>query len=138
MELFQIKNLSILSIAYYILSMITSISIIIMSIKLYTKTSNYNDIEILKKGNAALAWISGGMLLGLIMSISIININGGSFLDILIKDLLATTVQIIFYLIFPKLSTKYQEEVRENNNIAVGMLIGCIYLSFGIINGASF
>lgn len=109
-----------------------------MSIKLYTKTSNYNDIEILKKGNAALAWISGGMLLGLIMSISIININGGSFLDILIKDLLATTVQIIFYLIFPKLSTKYQEEVRENNNIAVGMLIGCIYLSFGIINGASF
>lgn len=134
----NLQGFSLATFAYYGLNLIIIGLIFFSSVRIYLKFSNYNELEILKKGNASLGWVLGGMTLGLAVAISLANMSHGDTIESIIKFIIVSTIQIIFYLFFPKFSNSLQEEVRENNNSAIGILLGLMYVSFGLINGASF
>ncbi len=138
MELFQLGSINYISILSYIINFAISITVFVLFIKAYLRLSKYNEISILKRGNAALSWALSGIGIGFAINIAIISFTSKGFLDMLIKIVISCFVQLLIYLKIPNLSSYMQEEIRENNNIAIGIASGGIFVVIGIINGASF
>ncbi len=138
MELFQLNSINYISILSYIINFSISITVFILFIKAYLRLSKYNEISILKRGNSALSWALSGIAIGFAINIAIISFTSKGFLELLIKIIISCFIQLLIYLKIPNLSSYMQEEIRENNNIAIGIATGAIFVVIGIINGSSF
>ncbi len=128
-HLFNIKN--------YVFHFIIGLILFVGFLKTYIYFTPYDELELIKKGNTAVAWVLGGTILGYSINLAFAILYSYSPLQLFLYGIFSGLLQLISYKIAEKMLSKLHSEIRDNNNIAAGMLFGAFAVCLGILNGAS-
>jgi putative membrane protein len=114
-----------------------SLGLLFSFVKTYLYITPYNEVELIKKGNIGLALILSGILLGYTISLAFSLFYSETIIGFIFYGLLSAIFQLSIQLVLQKNFELIQDEVRQNNNIAIGLLLGVLALCVGIITGIS-
>ncbi|KNE26141.1 DUF350 domain-containing protein [Achromobacter spanius] len=101
----------------------------------YTAVTRYKEFDLIREGNIAAVLSYGGALVGFSFTLCSSIAVHASFVMFLVWGLAAMLVQIVVYVVVNK-AIQGMNEAIEQNNIAMGGLIGSISLAAGIVNAA--
>jgi len=101
----------------------------------YTAVTRYKEFDLIREGNIAAVLSYGGALVGFSFTLCSSIAVHASFVMFLVWGLAAMLVQIVVYVVVNK-AVQGMNEAIEQNNIAMGGLIGSISLAAGIVNAA--
>ena len=113
----------------------TAVVLMGLFLLIYTKITPYDEFALIKQGLLAPAISLSGSLLGFVMALASVIKNSISLVDMAIWGILALLVQLLAYG-FTRLCFRDLVDGITNNNLAKGLLLGMISLSFGILNAA--
>ncbi len=121
----------------YLFYFIVGVSLFVAFMKTYIYFTPYNEIELIKKGNTAVAWVLGGTIIGYSINLAFAILYSYSPIQFFLYGIFSGILQLISYKIAEKALSSLHAEIRDNNNIAAGMLFGAFSICLGILNGAS-
>ena len=101
----------------------------------YTAVTRYKEFDLIREGNIAAVLSYGGALVGFSLTLCSSIAVHASFVMVLVWGVAAMLVQIVVYVVVNKAIDGMNEAI-EQNNIAMGGLIGSISLAAGIVNAA--
>lgn len=101
----------------------------------YTRTTQYNELELIRQGNTAAAYSLIGSALGFSLPLYAAIAHAASGQAFVFWALMALVAQIGTYY-FLKLALKDVDAQIESNNAAYGILEGGISVVVGVINAA--
>lgn len=101
----------------------------------YTAVTRYKEFDLIREGNIAAVLSYGGALVGFSLTLCSSIAVHASFVMFLVWGVAAMLVQIVVYVVVNKAIDGMNEAI-EQNNIAMGGLIGSISLAAGIVNAA--
>ena len=101
----------------------------------YTRTTRYNEMELIRHGNTAAAWSLIGSAVGFSLPLYAAIVHTTSYQAFVFWSLMALVTQISTYY-FLKTLLKDVDAQIEANNTAYGILEGGISLVVGVINAA--
>jgi putative membrane protein len=102
----------------------------------YTAVTRYKEFELIREGNIAAALSYGGALVGFSFTLCSSIAIHASYAMFLLWGLVAMLVQLVVYVGVSQ-TVRGMNEAIEENNIAMGGLIGSISIAAGIVNAAS-
>lgn len=111
----------------------SGVAMLIVFAMLYIKITPYDELKLIREGNVAAALSLAGALIGfsLALASSAWHLNRLEFF--LIWGALAGVVQIGVYAFLVKCIKGMPTQIAANN-VAVGILAGCISVAVGVIN----
>ena len=119
----------------YLAHLGSALALIVIFMTIYIKATPYNELELIRAGNTAAICSLGGAVIGFCLTLHSSLIHNDSIDKFLVWSLMAMVVQVVtFFLVFGCFKNVKQE--IEDNNIAMGALIGVVSLSVGIVNAA--
>ncbi len=133
----QLVTMNLEKISHYVVYFILSLILFASFFKAYVAFTPYDEVALIKKGNVAVAWVLCGTLLGYAVNLGFAMFYSYGVLQFVIFGIVSAIMQLLTYYVLQKVFHSLQEEIRANNNIAVGILFGAIALCVGVINGAS-
>ncbi|CAB3900934.1 hypothetical protein LMG26858_04231 [Achromobacter anxifer] len=101
----------------------------------YTTVTRYKEFELIREGNIAAVLSYGGALVGFSFTLCSSIAVHASFTMFLVWGLAAMVVQLVVYMGVSQAIRGLNEAIEENN-IAMGGLIGSISIAAGIVNAA--
>ncbi|CAB3700996.1 hypothetical protein LMG1873_02651 [Achromobacter piechaudii] len=101
----------------------------------YTAVTRYKEFDLIREGNIAAVLSYGGALVGFSLTLCSSIAVHASFVMFLVWGVAAMLVQIVVYVVVNKAIDGMNDAI-EQNNIAMGGLIGSISLAAGIVNAA--
>ena len=101
----------------------------------YTAVTRYKEFELIREGNIAAVLSYGGALVGFSFTLCSSIAIHASYAMFLLWGLAAMVVQIVVYVGVSQ-AVRGMNEAIEENNIAMGGLIGSISIAAGIVNAA--
>ena len=101
----------------------------------YTTVTRYKEFELIREGNIAAMLSYGGALVGFSFTLCSSIAVHASFTMFLVWGLAAMLVQLVVYMGVSQ-AVRGMNEAIEENNIAMGGLIGSISIAAGIVNAA--
>ncbi|MDF8359408.1 DUF350 domain-containing protein [Achromobacter anxifer] len=101
----------------------------------YTTVTRYKEFELIREGNIAAVLSYGGALVGFSFTLCSSIAVHASFTMFLVWGLAAMVVQLVVYMGVSQ-AIRGMNEAIEENNIAMGGLIGSISIAAGIVNAA--
>lgn len=119
----------------YILYLLASLAMIGVFSFIYTKTTPYNELALIREGNGAAAFSFLGALIGFSLTLASSIMHNDNLVAFAGWAGAAMAVQLLVYMGLSRLVPTLHHEV-ESNNVAVGALLGGVSLTFGIINAA--
>ena len=119
----------------YILYLLASLAMIGVFSVVYTKTTPYNELNMIKQGQGAAAFSFLGALIGFSLTLASSIMHNDSLIAFAGWASAAMAVQLLAYGVLSRILPELHQEL-ENNNMAVGALLGGVSLTFGIINAA--
>lgn len=102
---------------------------------IYTRITRYDEFALIREGNIAAVLSYGGALVGFSFTLCSSIAVHASFTMFLVWGLAAMVVQVVVYAVMARAISGMNDAIQENN-IAMGGLIGAISLSAGIVNAA--
>lgn len=133
----QLTDMNIDKILHYFTYFIISVCLFVGFFKAYLKFTPYDEIELIKKGSVAVAWTLSGAILGYVINLGFAMFYSYGVIQFVVFGIASGALQLACHYILQKVFVTLQEEVRTNNNVAVGILFASIAICVGIINGAS-
>ncbi len=121
----------------YVFYFIVGLILFIGFFKTYLFFTTHNEMELIKKGNTAVAWVLAGTLIGYAVNLAFAILYSYSPLQFFLYGIFSGALQLLAYKIAEKLLKNLYSEVSNNNNIAAGMLFGALAVCLGVLNGAS-
>lgn len=122
---------------HYLIYFFSSIFLFAIFFKSYITFTPYNEIGLISKGNTAASWLLGGTLLGFAINLGFAMFYSYNIFQFIFYGFISGIIQLISYSALRIIFKNLHIEIRENNNIAIGMLFGAIAICIGILNGAS-
>lgn len=119
----------------YLIHLLTGFALVGVFILIYLWFTPFDEIKLIRKGCIAPALSFGGTLVGFSVTVASGILHMPSYTSFLIWVIIAMVLQLLAFLIMKTAMPEMKESI-ESNNIAMGMLIGGISLSVGLINGA--
>ncbi|CAB5511875.1 hypothetical protein LMG26857_01164 [Achromobacter anxifer] len=101
----------------------------------YTTVTRYKEFELIREGNIAAVLSYGGALVGFSFTLCSSIAVHASFTMFLVWGLATMVVQLVVYMGVSQAIRGLNEAIEENN-IAMGGLIGSISIAAGIVNAA--
>lgn len=132
-----LTHINVSKILIYFTYFIISIFLFSSFFKTYIYITPHNEIDLIKKGNVAVSLVLSGTLLGYAANLAFAIFYSYGIIQFIIYGIFSAILQIFCYFLLQKFFNNLQEEIRENNNVAVGLLFGSISLCVGVLNGAS-
>lgn len=102
---------------------------------IYTHFTPYREIDLIRQGHTAAALSLGGATTGFSLTVASSALHNSSVAMFALWGLTGLIVQLLAYLVVARLVPDVREAL-ENNNVAVGTLLGSTAIVFGIINAA--
>ncbi|MCB6183180.1 DUF350 domain-containing protein [Leeia sp. TBRC 13508] len=122
-------------ISSYLVFLLSGFGLLLAFMLIYTKTTVINEFQLIKEGNIAAALSLAGAVLGFSLTLASSALHSNGIVPYLLWASVAMVIQLLTYLLvsrcFPTLNTEL-----ANNNAAMGLLVGTISLTTGIINAA--
>lgn len=119
----------------YLMHLFTGFALVGVFVVVYLWVTPFDEIALIRKGCIAPAASFGGTLTGFSVTVASGILHLPTYLGFLVWALVAMILQLLAFLVMKKAMPDMKEAI-ESNNIAMGMLIGGISLSIGLINGA--
>jgi putative membrane protein len=117
----------------YLLHLFTAVALVLAFFVVYTRVTPYDEVLLVRQGNAAAALSLGGSLLGFSATIASSLVHTMDYYQFAGWAFGARVVQLLGYVIATRLLRMAKDQI-EANNCAFGGLLGAISLSIGIIN----
>jgi putative membrane protein len=119
----------------YIIYLLASLAMIGVFSLIYTKVTPYDELKMIREGQSASAFSFLGALIGFSLTLASSIMHNDSLVAFAGWAGAAMAVQLLVYGVLSRLMPELHQEL-ENNNVAVGALLGGVSLTFGIINAA--
>ncbi|MBD9476743.1 DUF350 domain-containing protein [Achromobacter sp. ACM01] len=120
----------------YLIYMASALAMLGVFTVVYTAVTRYKEFELIREGNIAAALSYGGALVGFSFTLCSSIAIHASYAMFLLWGLVAMLVQLVVYVGVSQ-TVRGMNEAIEENNIAMGGLIGSISIAAGIVNAAS-
>ncbi|MBO1017835.1 DUF350 domain-containing protein [Achromobacter sp. SD115] len=120
----------------YLIYMASALAMLGVFTLVYTAVTRYKEFELIREGNIAAVLSYGGALVGFSFTLCSSIAIHASYAMFLLWGLVAMLVQIVVYVGVSQ-AVRGMNEAIEENNIAMGGLIGSISIAAGIVNAAS-
>ncbi|WLW64994.1 DUF350 domain-containing protein [Achromobacter aegrifaciens] len=120
----------------YLIYMASALAMLGVFTLVYTAVTRYREFELIREGNIAAALSYGGALVGFSFTLCSSIAIHASYAMFLLWGLVAMLVQLVVYVGVSQ-TVRGMNEAIEENNIAMGGLIGSISIAAGIVNAAS-
>ncbi|MGS1010372.1 DUF350 domain-containing protein [Achromobacter anxifer] len=120
----------------YLIYMASALAMLGAFTLVYTAVTRYKEFELIREGNIAAVLSYGGALVGFSFTLCSSIAIHASYAMFLLWGLVAMLVQIVVYVGVSQ-AVRGMNEAIEENNIAMGGLIGSISIAAGIVNAAS-
>ncbi|QKH39805.1 DUF350 domain-containing protein [Achromobacter pestifer] len=120
----------------YLIYMASALAMLGAFTLVYTAVTRYKEFELIREGNIAAVLSYGGALVGFSFTLCSSIAIHASYAMFLLWGLVAMLVQIVVYVGVSQ-AVRGMNEAIEENNIAMGGLIGSISVAAGIVNAAS-
>jgi len=101
----------------------------------YTRITPYDELHLIREGGVAAALSFGGALLGFVLTVASSITHNDSLTAVAIWAALALAVQLAAYFLISRLVPELEQALADNNT-AVGILLGGVSLTLGILNAA--
>ncbi|MBS1224962.1 MAG: hypothetical protein H6R24_1640 [Proteobacteria bacterium] len=113
----------------------TAIGLLVLFVAAYIFITPYQEIALIRAGNAAAAAGLGGAILGFVLPLASAIAHSVSLLDMAVWGLVALLIQLLAYgvsrLLLPNLARNIPA-----GHIASGVFVGILSLAIGILNAA--
>ena len=102
----------------------------------YMLVTPYNEMQLIRAGNAAAAWSLGFTLLGFSLPLAAAIIHSVNPWDMMLWAMIALVVQIAVFVVVKLLLPDLTRRIEEGQ-VASGAFLGMVSLSAGVLNAAS-
>lgn len=117
----------------YLLHLATAAALVLAFFVVYTRVTPYNEVMLIRQGNAAAALSLGGSLIGFSATIGSCLLHTTDYYQFAGWAFGAMVAQLLVYAIATRLLRMSRDQI-EANNCAFGGLLGAISLSIGLVN----
>jgi putative membrane protein len=117
----------------YLLHLVTAAALVLAYFVVYTRVTPYDEVQLIRGGNAAASLSLGGSLVGFSATIASCLMHTMDYYQFAAWAFGALVVQVLVYAITTRLLRMAKDQI-EANNCAFGGLLGAISLSIGIVN----
>ncbi len=119
----------------YLIYIVSALVMLGIFTAVYTTVTRYKEFELIRQGNIAAVLSYSGALVGFSFTLCSSIAIHASFVMFLVWGVAAMVVQLVVYAVVSRAIQGLHEAVEENN-IAMGGLIGSISLAAGVVNAA--
>ena len=119
----------------YALHLLSGCALLAVFFAIYTKITPFDEMALIRKGNAAAALSLGGAGIGFCLTVMSSIVHNDTFLMFLIWSVGAMVVQAGVYAFLSRVLPQMNPAI-EANNVAMGGLMGLLSLMVGMINAA--
>jgi putative membrane protein len=119
----------------YLIHMLAGLLLMSVFFVVYTKITPFDEIALIRKGDVAAALSLAGGMIGFCLTLVSSILHNDTLLTFVIWGSAAMAIQALSYLCIARILPQMNESI-ENNNIAMGVLMGTISLVVGMINAA--
>ncbi|AHC49077.1 surface protein [Achromobacter xylosoxidans NBRC 15126 = ATCC 27061] len=119
----------------YLIYIVSALVMLGIFTAVYTTVTRYKEFELIREGNIAAVLSYGGALVGFSFTLCSSIAVHASFVMFLVWGVAAMVVQLVVYAVVSRAIHGLHEAIEENN-IAMGGLIGSISLAAGVVNAA--
>ncbi|CAB3733990.1 Predicted membrane protein [Achromobacter kerstersii] len=119
----------------YLIYIVSALVMLGVFTAVYTAVTRYKEFDLIREGNIAAVLSYGGALVGFSFTLCSSIAVHASFVMFLVWGAAAMVVQIVVYVVIAQ-AIRGMNEAIEQNNIAMGGLIGSISLAAGVVNAA--
>ena len=119
----------------YLIYIVSALVMLGIFTAVYTTVTRYKEFELIRQGNIAAVLSYGGALVGFSFTLCSSIAIHASFVMFLVWGVAAMVVQLVVYAVVARAIRGLNEAIEENN-IAMGGLIGSISLAAGVVNAA--
>ena len=102
----------------------------------YMLVTPYNELQLIRAGNAAAAWSLGFTLLGFSLPLASAIIHSVNPWDMMLWAMIALVVQIVVFVVVRLLVPDVTRRIEEGQ-VATGAFLGMLSLAAGVLNAAS-
>jgi putative membrane protein len=120
----------------YALHLLSGVMLLAVFFAIYTKVTPFDEVALIRQGNAAAALSLGGAGIGFCLTIVSSIVHNDTLVMFLIWSVGAMVVQTGVYAILTRVVPQMNPAI-EANNVAMGGLMGAMSLMVGMINAAS-
>jgi putative membrane protein len=120
----------------YALHLLSGVMLLAVFFAIYSKITPFDELALIRQGNAAAALSLGGAGIGFCLTIVSSIVHNDTLMMFLIWSVGAMLVQTGVYAILTRVLPQMNPAI-ESNNVAMGGLMGAMSLMVGMINAAS-
>jgi putative membrane protein len=119
----------------YLLHLLSGFVLLAVFFWIYTKTTPFAEMALIRQGNMAAALSLAGATIGFCLTLAASILLSSGFFMFLVWGIGAMTMQVVTYAVVTRLLPQMNTAITENN-VAMGTLMGTASLTVGIINAA--
>ncbi len=119
----------------YLIYIVSALVMLGVFTAVYTTVTRYREFDLIREGNIAAVLSYSGALVGFSFTLCSSIAIHASFVMFVVWGVAAMVVQLVVYAIMARAIRGLNEAIEENN-IAMGGLIGSISLAAGVVNAA--
>lgn len=119
----------------YLIYIVSALVMLGVFTLVYTTVTRYKEFELIREGNIAAVLSYSGALVGFSFTLCSSIAIHASFIMFVVWGVAAMAVQLVVYAVMARAIRGLNDAIEENN-IAMGGLIGSISLAAGVVNAA--
>jgi putative membrane protein len=119
----------------YFIHLVAGLLLVSVFVLVYTRITPYDELKLIRQGCISAAVSFGGALLGFVLTVASSITHSDNFMMFATWAALALAVQLAAYFLISRLIPELEQAMRADNR-AVGLLLGSVSLTFGIVNAA--
>lgn len=120
----------------YLIHLLAGLAVVGVFVLVYLHVTPFRELHLIHNGGNAAALSLGGATLGFALTVASSILHNDTFLMFLFWAGCSAAVQLLTYLLVSRLLPSLNAAL-ENNNVAMGGLMGVVSLVVGIVNAAA-
>ncbi|WP_137937677.1 DUF350 domain-containing protein [Chitinivorax sp. B] len=117
----------------YLIHILSAFAMLAFFVAIYFKVTPFDEMALIRDGNLAPALSFGGAMTGFSLTLASSIMHNPTWLTFLIWAASGMAVQLVAYILTSRMLPHMNEALQEDN-IAMGTLMGAISVSVGVIN----
>lgn len=119
----------------YLIHLLSSFALVAVFSVVYTFITPFDELALIRKGGAAAALSLSGALIGFSITVASSIMHNDSYTTFLVWAGASALVQILTFAVLSRVIPSLNDDLN-NNNVAMGGLMGAVSLMVGILNAA--
>ena len=113
-----------------------SLALLVLFLAVYLGMTPYNELALIRQGNAAAAISLAGAIIGFVLPLSRAVTQSVSALDLLVWGVIALIVQVVVFFLVGKLVPRFAEAIRDDR-MAGAAFLAALAVAVGLLNAAA-